>query len=77
LASTVAGKPTAVEFDYLDGQDTAVNLASEMVEELDLSPEDATAIVKAISLEVARVKAGVSPIGVCFLIDAGMMSFAD
>jgi hypothetical protein len=60
LALIVAGKPTAVEFDYLDGQDTAVNLASEMVEELDLSPEDATAIVQAISLEVARVKAGLS-----------------
>eukprot|EP00884_Botryococcus_braunii_P009087 jgi/Botrbrau1/1817/Bobra.146_1s0015.1 len=49
----------SVEFDYYNGKDTAVDLAREMVEDLNLTPEDAQAIVRAIAFEVARVK-GVS-----------------
>jgi hypothetical protein len=49
-------KGQCVEFDYYNGKDTAVDLAREMVEDLNLTPEDAQAIVQAISFEVARVK---------------------
>lgn len=48
----------SVEFDYYNGKDTAVDLAREMVEDLNLTPEDAQAIVRAIAFEVARVKGG-------------------
>lgn len=49
------GKGQCIEFDYFNGKDTAVDLAREMVDDLNLSPEDAQAIVQAIAFKVARM----------------------
>ena len=47
-----AGAPKVVEFDFDLGSDTAISVASEMVEEMSLSHSDAARIAQAIKEEI-------------------------
>lgn len=50
-----AGPARTVEFDFDMGADTAMSVASEMVEDLSLSHDDAKAIAAAIKLEIKQL----------------------
>ena len=49
------GPARTVEFDFDMGADTAMSVASEMVEDLSLSHEDARAIAAAIKQEIKQL----------------------
>lgn len=50
-----AGPARTVEFDFDMGADTAMSVASEMVEDLSLSHDDAKAIAAAIKQEIKQL----------------------
>ena len=50
-----AGPARTVEFDFDMGADTAMSVASEMVEDLSLSHDDARAIAAAIKQEIKQL----------------------
>ena len=50
-----AGPARTVEFDFDMGADTAMSVASEMVEDLSLSHDDAKAIAAAIRQEIKQL----------------------
>ena len=51
-ASLLVGAPKVVEFEFDLGSDTAISVASEMVEEMSLSHSDAARIAQAIKEEI-------------------------
>ena len=53
--NTGAGPARTVEFDFDMGADTAMSVASEMVEDLSLSHNDAIAIAAAIKQEIKQL----------------------